>query len=93
MRSITTCGGAIPCDCWRLVTFLFFNGGGRVSDSVVWAGIRHWGLLGRDPRGLGVVHVLAADRAVILQEKRDALATTAALKRTSACLQHSHCNG
>lgn len=69
MRSIDTCGGSIACD-WLilcLLTFLFFNGGCRVSDSVVWTGIRHWGLLGWDPRGLAVVHVLAADRAVILR--------------------------
>lgn len=48
------------------VTFLFFDGG-WVGDSVVWTGIGRWGLLGRDPRGLAAVHVLAADRAVILR--------------------------
>lgn len=36
----------------------------------MWTGIRHWGLLGWDPRGLAVVHVLAADRAVILRHNR-----------------------
>lgn len=75
--------------CWT-VTFLFFNGRRWVGDSVVWTGIGHWGLLGRDPRGLAAVHVLAADRAVILRrvwvEKRDVLANTAAFKRLSARL-------
>lgn len=63
-------GGGIYLMCGP-VTFLFFNGGRWVADSIRRTGIRHWGLLSRDPRGLGVVHVLAADGAVILRRRED----------------------
>lgn len=54
-------------------TVLFFNGGCcRVADPfpVRWTRFRHCRLLSCDPRGLGVVHVLAAHRTVILKRRQ-----------------------